>query len=166
MGAAGFNKDLNEPAIPLIKGVGFMGGDILLGGTGSDTLEGKRGDDLIDGDRWLNVQLRAGMNPVEGAPAIQVRRQPRRTGRRHLLRIRSGSTRATSRSSRHIVTPSVPAADCNARQARREPPNCDTAVFSFPAADYDITARRSASDRDDIPATPADAAASTASTRC
>ena len=36
---------------PGIKGVGFMGGDILLGGRGSDLLEGKQGDDLIDGDR-------------------------------------------------------------------------------------------------------------------
>ncbi|HEU0114453.1 MAG TPA: peroxidase family protein, partial [Thermomicrobiales bacterium] len=35
MGPAGFNKDLNAPAIPLVKGVGFMGGDILLGGKGS-----------------------------------------------------------------------------------------------------------------------------------
>jgi Ca2+-binding RTX toxin-like protein len=59
MGPAGFNKDLNDPAVPGVKGVGFMGGDILLGGKGSDLLEGKKGDDLIDGDLWLNVQLRA-----------------------------------------------------------------------------------------------------------
>ena len=32
MGPTGFNKDLNDPAVPGIKGVGFMGGDILLGG--------------------------------------------------------------------------------------------------------------------------------------
>src|SRR5262245_36475571 len=69
MGPAGFNKDLNAPAIPLVKGVGFMGGDILLGGKGSDTLEGKLGDDLIDGDRWLNVQLRAVLNPGLTFPA-------------------------------------------------------------------------------------------------
>ena len=62
MGPTGFNKSLTDPAIPGIKGVGFMGGDILLGGRGSDTLEGKAGDDLIDGDVWLNVQLRAVMN--------------------------------------------------------------------------------------------------------
>src|SRR5262249_12604352 len=52
-----------RPADPLgFKGVGFMGGDILLGGLGSDILEGKQGDDLIDGDVWLNVQLRAVLN--------------------------------------------------------------------------------------------------------
>ena len=61
-GPAGFNVDLNSPAIPGIKGVGYMGGDILLGGKGSDLLEGKGGDDLIDGDRWLHVQLRAVLN--------------------------------------------------------------------------------------------------------
>src|SRR6185436_16082683 len=58
MGPTGFNKSLLDPAVPGVKGVGFMGGDILLGGKGNDTLEGKMGDDLIDGDRWLNVQLR------------------------------------------------------------------------------------------------------------
>src|SRR5207237_10931688 len=59
MGPAGFNKDLNDPAIPLIKGVGFMGGNIVPGGKGGDLLGGKGADDLIDGDVWLNVQLRA-----------------------------------------------------------------------------------------------------------
>src|SRR5262249_48151528 len=54
---------LTSPADPLgFKGVGFMGGDILIGGLGSDILEGKAGDDLIDGDVWLNVQLRAVLN--------------------------------------------------------------------------------------------------------
>src|SRR5207237_5738611 len=38
MGPNGFNKNLNDPAIPGIKGVGFMAGDILLGGLGSDLL--------------------------------------------------------------------------------------------------------------------------------
>ena len=61
MGPTGFNKDLADPPFPF-KGVGFMGGDILLGGRGSDLLEGKGGDDLIDGDLWLNVQLRAVLN--------------------------------------------------------------------------------------------------------
>src|SRR5262249_46169431 len=36
MGPTGFNKDLNAAAIPDVKGVGFMGGDILLGGRGND----------------------------------------------------------------------------------------------------------------------------------
>src|SRR5205823_5370796 len=59
MAAFGPAGDLNNPAVAGVKGVGFMGGDILLGGKGSDILEGKAGDDLIDGDVWLNVQLRA-----------------------------------------------------------------------------------------------------------
>ncbi len=80
MGPDGFNKPLNDPAIPGIKGVGFMGGDILLGGGGSDILEGKKGDDLIDGDLWLNVQLRAVMD--DGT--VQARRQSTIAGREHL----------------------------------------------------------------------------------
>jgi Ca2+-binding RTX toxin-like protein len=70
-----------------------MGGDILLGGTGSDVLEGKLGDDLIDGDRWLNVQLRAVMN--DGTSSSWITRPISSTT---CSRIRSGSTRATSRS--------------------------------------------------------------------
>src|ERR1044072_5077887 len=62
MGPNGFNQPLTGNAIPGIKGEGYMGGDILLGGRGSDLLEGKQGDDLIDGDVWLNVQLRAVLN--------------------------------------------------------------------------------------------------------
>lgn len=37
----------------------FSAGNILVGGAGADTIEGRGGDDVIDGDRWLNVQLRA-----------------------------------------------------------------------------------------------------------
>jgi beta-lactam-binding protein with PASTA domain/Ca2+-binding RTX toxin-like protein len=159
MGTAGFNKDLNDPAIPLIKGVGFMGGDILLGGTGSDVLEGKKGDDLIDGDRWLNVQLRAVMNPVgAAAPVVKfanslgelvddVFADPQRLNPGNITIVKT------------IVTPVVPAADCNAPVGTPKL-NCDTAVFSFPAADYDVTRDGPRVIVTHIPATPADAAAS------
>jgi len=126
----GFGKDLNDPAIPLIKGVGFMGGDILLGGRGSDVLEGKLGDDLIDGDRWLNVQLRAVMNDgtikfVDHATDLidDVFADPPRLNPGNITIVKS------------IVTPVVPAADCGTAQPR----NCDTAVFAFPSTDYVIT---------------------------
>ena len=130
MGPLGFNKDLAAPAIPLVKGVGFMGGDILLGGRGSDTLEGKKGDDLIDGDLWLNVQLVATLNdgtikrvnsPVDLVDDVFANPQ----------RLNPGNIRIE----KTIVTPAVPAPDCGALT----PLNCDTAVFSFPIADYTIT---------------------------
>jgi beta-lactam-binding protein with PASTA domain/Ca2+-binding RTX toxin-like protein len=130
MGPAGFNKDLNDPAIPLVKGVGFMGGDILLGGKGSDLLEGKVGDDLIDGDVWLNVQLRA----VLSDGTVKLVDTPR-----DLIddvfanpqRLNPGSITIV----KTIVTPPAVPADCGAVK----PLNCDTAVYNFPRAEYDIT---------------------------
>jgi beta-lactam-binding protein with PASTA domain/Ca2+-binding RTX toxin-like protein len=130
MGPAGFNKDLNDPAIPGVKGVGFMGGDILLGGKGSDTLEGKMSDDLIDGDVWLNVQLRAEMNdgtvklvdsPVELVDDVFADPQRLNPGKITIVK--------------EIVTPTdTPPADCGAVL----PLNCDTAVFANPLAEYSI----------------------------
>jgi beta-lactam-binding protein with PASTA domain len=135
MGPNGFNADLNAPPVSingkLVKGVGFMGGDILLGGLGSDTLEGKKGDDLIDGDVWLNVQLRAVLNDGtiklvdDPRDLIQdVFADPQRLNPGNISIIRS------------IVTPSPqPPPDCGAVA----PLNCDTAVFNFPRAEYDIS---------------------------
>jgi beta-lactam-binding protein with PASTA domain len=122
---------LTSPADPNgFKGVGFMGGDILLGGKGSDVLEGKQGDDLIDGDVWLNVQLRAVMNDgtikLVDDPRLladDVFADPQRLNPGNISIIRS------------IVTPSPqPPPDCGAVQ----PLNCDTAVFSNTRDEYDI----------------------------
>src|SRR5207249_4566915 len=131
MAAFGAPADLNAPAIPLVKGVGFMGGDILLGGPGSDLLEGKGGDDLIDGDVWLNVQLRAVLNDgtaklVDGPRLLvdDVFSDPQRLNPGNISIVRS------------IVTPVTPPADCGSPA----PLNCDTAVYNFPRAEYDITA--------------------------
>jgi beta-lactam-binding protein with PASTA domain/Ca2+-binding RTX toxin-like protein len=129
MAAFGAPGDLNNPAIPGIKGVGFMGGDILLGGKGSDILEGKMGNDLIDGDVWLNVQLRAVYNdgtvrlvdsPVDLVDDVFA--DPQRLNPGNISIIRS------------IVTPPAVPADCGAVL----PLNCDTAVFPFTRAEYDI----------------------------
>jgi len=117
----------------LITGFGktlpFIGGNLLIGGTGSDTIEGKGGDDLIDGDVWLNVQLRAVLNNgtvklVDSARELidDVFADPQRLNPGNITIVRT------------IVTPAVPPGDCNAAA----PLNCDTAVFSGPAADYDI----------------------------
>jgi len=124
---AAFGADLNAPAIPDVKGVGFMGGDIILGGRGSDVLEGKAGNDLIDGDVWLNVQLRAVLNdtsvklvdsPVDLIDDIFA--NPQRLSPGNITIVKT------------IVTPSVPAPDCGAAA----PLNCDTAFYPNPIAEY------------------------------
>jgi len=135
MGPDGFDKSLTDPAIPGVKGVGFMGGDILLGGLGSDTIQGMQGDDLIDGDLWLNVQLRAVMNDgtvklVDGARDLvdDVFADPQRLNPGNITIVKS------------IVTPVVPRPDCPPiGQPIGAARNCDTAVFSFDASEYDIT---------------------------
>jgi beta-lactam-binding protein with PASTA domain/Ca2+-binding RTX toxin-like protein len=131
MGPAGFNKNLNDPAIPGIKGVGFMGGDILLGGAGSDVLEGKLGDDLIDGDRWLNVQLKYRLNGetvdrfADHLTELQdfVFADPQQLNPGNISIVKT------------IVTPPAVAPDCGSAN----PQNCDTAMFNFPLQDYDVT---------------------------
>jgi beta-lactam-binding protein with PASTA domain len=130
---AAFGVDLNSPAVfangRQVKGVGFMAGDILLGGKGSDTIEGLRGDDLIDGDAWLNVQLRAVLN--DGTVKLvddprdlvnDVFADPQRLNPGNISIIRS------------IVTPPPLPADCGAVQ----PLNCDTAVYDFNREEYDV----------------------------
>ncbi len=130
MAAFGAAGDLNAPAIPGVKGVGFMGGDIILGGLGSDTLEGKQGDDLIDGDVWLNVQLEATYNdgtvrlvdtPRDLVADVMSDPQLLNPGRIRIVKT--------------IVTPVTPPADCGAAT----PLNCDTAVFNFPSTEYVTT---------------------------
>jgi beta-lactam-binding protein with PASTA domain/Ca2+-binding RTX toxin-like protein len=133
LGPNGFNIDLNAPPISgngkLVKGVGFMGGDILLGGKGSDTIEGKRGNDLIDGDVWLNVQLRGVLNDgtiklVDDPRDLvdDVFADPQRLNPGNISIIRS------------IVTPPPLPPDCGAVQ----PLNCDTAVYNFNREEYDV----------------------------
>jgi Ca2+-binding RTX toxin-like protein len=130
MGPNGFNADLAAPAIPGVKNVGFMGGDILLGGLGSDTLEGKAGDDLIDGDVWLNVQLEATYN--DGT--VRLVDDPRDLVADVLSdpqRLNPGSIRIV----KTIVSPITPPADCGTAV----PVNCDTAVYNFPSTEYVLT---------------------------
>ena len=121
MGPAGSTSRWWGNAIPGIKGEGFMGGDILLGGRGSDLLEGKQGDDLIDGDVWLNVQLRAVLNDGtiklvdDPRDLVQdVFSNPQRLSPANITIVKT------------IVTPAVPRPDCDSAT----PVNCDTAVFT------------------------------------
>jgi Ca2+-binding RTX toxin-like protein len=102
---------------------GFTGGNIILGGEGNDTIEGRAGDDVIDGDVWLNVRLRA---PDLTTPA-------------------AGDFRLVD--SMKSLQADVFAGRMNAgditivRNIEQSPAGSfsDTAVFSGPAADYDVT---------------------------
>ncbi len=138
----GFGKSLSDPAIPLVKGVGFMGGDILLGGKGNDTLEGKAGDDLIEGDAWLNVQLKATYNDghirfVDGPRDLvdDVFSDPQRLNPGKIDIVRTIVDPYRDPTDPPDSRPLRPAGDCTATV----PVNCDTAVFNFPKAEYVIT---------------------------
>jgi beta-lactam-binding protein with PASTA domain len=134
MGPQGFNADLDSPAIPGVKDVGFMGGDILLGGVGSDVLEGKDGDDLIDGDVWLNVQLRAVLNDgtvklVDDPNLLvdDVFAKPSRLSPANISIVRT------------IVTPTAAErGPANGDCGTAAPKNCDIAVFANPRGEYSI----------------------------
>jgi len=139
MGPDGFDADLNAPAIPDIKAVGFMGGDIILGGQGSDLLEGKAGDDLIDGDAWLKVQLKAVYNngtvrlvdnPLLLVDDVLADPQLLNPGNISIIRTIVDATLPTGAGRAERQT--VPPADCEAAT----PLNCDTAFFNGPVTDF------------------------------
>jgi Ca2+-binding RTX toxin-like protein len=101
----------------------FNVGDILLGGNGADILEGRGGNDIIDGDRWLNVRLSVRTDPND--PATQTQTATSMTALQ--AAVFAGTTNPNNiRIVREIITPAAGTLP-------------DTAVFSGPRADYDIT---------------------------
>ncbi len=96
----------------------FTGGNILMGGEGDDLIEGRGGDDLIDGDVWFDVQLRApdlvngGTRLVDDLSALRADVFAGRINPGDISIVRS-------------IKPGAP--------------GTDTALFSGPRADYDIT---------------------------
>ena len=99
----------------------FSAGDIVLGGAGNDTIEGRGGDDIIDGDKWLNVQLQV---PDVSTPA-------------------AGDTKLVD--SMTDIRADVFAGRIDpgeikiVRTIEAGSAGADTAVFSGPRDDYDIT---------------------------
>ena len=92
----------------------FADGNIILGGRGNDTMEGRGGNDFIDGDAWLKAQLLA-------------------NGQLHdrMLELEEAVfSRQLNPGDISIVRTVV---------AGSPGPDADTAVFSGPRADYDIT---------------------------
>ncbi len=96
----------------------FTGGNILMGGEGDDLIEGRGGDDLIDGDVWLDVQLRA-PDLVNGGTRL--------VDDMSALRADVFAGRIN------------PAAISIVRSIQPGAAGTDTALFSGPRADYDIT---------------------------
>jgi hypothetical protein len=131
---------------PLVGNV-WGEGNILLGGAGSDTIEGRGADDIIDGDRYLGVRLSVRQGPNGAGAEIGstdlLEHIPTGTGWIGALAgktlqqavfaglVDPGNIVAV----REVITPAVPAADCNAAV----PANCDTALFSGPQSEYDIS---------------------------
>jgi len=100
----------------------FTGGNIILGGNGADIMEGRGGNDIIDGDRWLNARL-----SVRDAnnPATETQTANSMTALQSAVFAGTISP-AQIQIVREIITPAAGAA-------------IDTAVFSGPRADYEIT---------------------------
>jgi Ca2+-binding RTX toxin-like protein len=100
----------------------FTGGNIVIGGDGSDLIEGRGGNDLIDGDAWLNVRIsvRSQTNPNEEIESVDSMKALQ-------ARVFSGDIKPSQlRVVRRIETPAAGA-------------HVDTAVFTEPRANYDIT---------------------------
>jgi hypothetical protein len=142
----------------LLTGNVWGEGNILLGGAGSDTLEGRGANDILDGDKYLNVRLSvlAGVDANGEATGTELGS----TGLMEKTAVTgdfgAGTTGMTLQQAvfagkvnpgqivavREILLPTtVPAADCGAAV----PVNCDTALFSGPAAGYTITGNIDAS---------------------
>ena len=96
----------------------FSAGNILLGGRGSDLLEGRGGDDIIDGDAWLTVQLLAPI-PAGGTQLVD-----------SMLALQSDVLAGLIDPGDISIVRSIETATCTCE---------DTAIFSGPRADYDIS---------------------------
>jgi Ca2+-binding RTX toxin-like protein len=114
-------------------------GNILLGGGGGDTIEGRGGDDIIDGDLALHVRISVRTNPANPATEIgstDLLEHPAVTGN-----FGAGTTGMTLQQA--VFAGKVdPGNMVIVREIVPEPSTgaaLDSAVFSGPRADYDIT---------------------------
>ena len=103
--------------------VAFSGGNILLGGAGSDILEGRGGDDVLDGDRWLDVQIRVTGTLPPG-----------------IARFHDGMATLSAAVFAGQLNPGRLQIYRTIKLAPFNPLEVDVAVFSGPAAEYEIVA--------------------------
>jgi Ca2+-binding RTX toxin-like protein len=119
-----------------LKGPIWGEGNILLGGAGSDTVEGRGANDIIDGDRALNIKISV-RNHAKSAQEI---------GSTDLMEhryLRDGTGALTGSTLQAAVfNGTVDPADLRIVRSIENAPTAgdiDTAQFSGPRADYDIT---------------------------
>ncbi len=118
---------------PILSGTNVWGdGNILLGGAGNDLIEGRGADDIIDGDAYVNVRLSVRTNPADASTEIGttdlMENRPYLTGSTTTLQeaVFNGTVDPGNIVLVREVLPSTGASD-------------DTALFSGPRADYDVT---------------------------
>ena len=122
LGAAGIARISGLAALLPPLATTWSAGNIMLGGSGNDLIEGRGGDDIIDGDLWLDVQLRA-PNPATADPAdFQLVD--------NMASLQPGVLAGTIDPGLITIVRSLKTSGV---------PGSDTAVFTGPLADYDIT---------------------------
>jgi Ca2+-binding RTX toxin-like protein len=105
-------------------------GNILLGGAGTDLLEGRGANDILDGDRYLTVRLSVRTNPADPATEIGTTDLMEHTFQAGNPKTLQQAVFAGEIDAGNIVT---------VREILVGAAGTDTALFSGPAADYDIT---------------------------
>ena len=105
-------------------------GNILLGGGGSDLLEGRGANDVLDGDRYLQVRLSVRTNPADPATEIGTTDLMEHTFQTGNPKTLQQAVFAGEVDPGNIVT---------VREILVGAAATDTALFSGPAADYDVT---------------------------
>lgn len=119
-------------------------GNILLGGAGSDLIEGRGADDVIDGDAYLSVRLSVRTNPADpateiGSAGIEGPGQSAMTSQ--YLRTTAGALTGPTLQQAVFAGTVNPGDIVAVREVLSNPgaSDVDTAQFSGPRADYDIT---------------------------
>jgi Ca2+-binding RTX toxin-like protein len=124
---------------PILTGPNVWGaGNVLLGGNGSDLIEGRGADDVIDGDKYLNVRLSVRTDPAD--PATEI-------GTTDLMETVAksgnfGANTAGKTLQESVFAGLVDPGNIVAVREIHSPATLvgtDTAVFSGPRADYDVT---------------------------
>ena len=116
-----------DAIVPTPVGAGdpaaFSGGNILLGGAGSDILDGRGGDDILDGDRWLDAQIRVNGTLPPGIARLH----------NNMATLNAAVFSGQINPGRLVIVRTL-------RLAPDNPLHIDVAVFSGPAAEYEVVA--------------------------
>ncbi|MFM6848518.1 MAG: fibronectin type III domain-containing protein, partial [Terrabacter sp.] len=124
-------------------------GDILIGGAGNDTIEGRGADDIIDGDRALSVRISVrdaagaelGSTDLMEHTAVSGTFGTGTTGMTLQQAVFAGLVDPGNLVAVREISAATAAPDCSttAPAPTATSVNCDTAVFSGPMSNYNIT---------------------------